>query len=184
MKYPLILILASLLFTLSSYAQSNDNTNYSLAVEKATNGSPRNLVFKPHSRLKLKTTAGDRYTAEHYSISEDYIFIQTKKDHNTTNTYGYTSFSAAHVSDSIALSNIEWIKGKVFKDGGRKAMGGLVVLGGTAMLFIPFAAVVLGAVGIGIALTFPVVMLIIEGGNIMGARKFKTVLGWQVKTLQ
>ena len=165
----IISVFIMILAFLNAFSQPANIEKLNLAVKgKGVLGNEvRELVFKPNSRLKIRTLDGEKISAKEYSLLKDSIVVHY---------YNY--------SDAIALSDIKWIKGKVFKDKGRKILGGVLTAGAIPVGFIPVLAVALGS-GPGAVVLFavPFVGMLVGGISLMGARRFNTYELWDLKTI-
>lgn len=157
-KTALIMVLA--LFTLNVIGQSIESERFALSVERNFGALKTTLVFKPDTRLKIKTRKGEIIIPESYSFLDHSIVV----NHH----------------DTIALADINMIRGKVFGNADRKILGsGLAIAAFPLVYFSVLVAVYTG--GSPLLATLPSAGMLIGGISLTGARRFNTANNWTFK---
>jgi len=182
MKYILLLLLFLSFTIFHSNAQTNKEESLLLAVEKIKNSKTKELLFKTNKRIKIHTSGGRLIVGSIYSLVQNSIVLNTVR---SSYVYGYSGDKKqVHSSgkDTIMLSEIDWIKGTVFEDEGRKVAGFMLTLVSIPAAYLPLVAAAWGGItGTFILLAIPVAALMSTGISMMGPRKFKTTKGWKIK---
>lgn len=166
----------------TSQAQNAGHEQLTLSVEQMVDNMPRELHFKPNKKLKILTKKGEVIVTKDYSFLSDAIVSNGERIRVAEKNARHLKYNKTALSDTISLSEIEWIKGRVFGNSDRKVLGGLVVAAGTFGIFISAVGIVFSASAAPALLIIPFSAVIIGGTKMMmGTRKFKTSKGWQVK---
>ncbi|HEX7585262.1 MAG TPA: hypothetical protein VF373_11275, partial [Prolixibacteraceae bacterium] len=112
-KTALIIVLA--LYTLTVIGQPIKSNRLALGVERELGNRKTTLVFKPDTRLKIKTRKGELIVPETYSFLDHSIVVNHR--------------------DTIALADIKMIRGKVFGNTGRKISGAGIAVAALPLLY-------------------------------------------------
>jgi hypothetical protein len=154
-KFYLLIILA--IFHLSGFSQTVESPVQFLAVEKASETGTVTLIFKPGTKLTIKTTDGAIITARDYSLVEGALLINQE--------------------ENIQLDQIASIKGKVYEDYGRKSLGGVIAVGSVPVGFFTVFLLAWGGWPI-VPTAIPFIGAMVGGIRLMGARRFNALEKW------
>ncbi|WP_340114268.1 hypothetical protein [Maribellus mangrovi] len=181
MRYIVFSIIFCSLITSYSNAQTNYDENLVLTVEKVKNSNAKEFFFKPNTKIRIYTSRGKLVKGSVSSLLKDAIVLNTIR--TTYSDHYSANYKEAHTNDidTILLADIDWIKGIVFKNEGRKVAGGLLTLVSIPAAFFPLYAAAWGSAGLAFVLVIPVVGIMAAGISLMGPRKFQTSSGWGVK---
>ncbi|WP_340112560.1 hypothetical protein [Maribellus mangrovi] len=183
MRYIVFPIIFWCLISSYSNAQTNYGENLVLTVEKVINSNAKEFFFKPNTKIRIYTSRGKLVKGSVSSLLQNAIVINSIR---TTYSDNYSAnYKKMHSNgmDTILLADISWIKGRVFKDEGRKVAGGMLTLVSIPAAYFPLYAAAWGAIGPAFLLAIPVVGIMAGGISLMGPRKFKTDSGWGVKII-
>jgi hypothetical protein len=162
MKYIVVIFVLELFF-LSAYSQSRDTSSFVLGVEKEYLTYKKAFVFKPHSSLKIMTEDENKYSSSNYTFSESYIVMNLR--------------------DTILFNEILWVKGRVYRDIGRKITGATIALCTVPVGYISVISVAFGG-GPVFLTALPFIGIIYGGLRLTGARKFHRTNDCYVKTIE
>jgi len=170
MKNSLLLLL--LAFIINNAVSQNDYKELILIVEKkpinSQTSSMVRLQFKPGKVLQIKTLDGRKLASNKYFLQDSAIVMIMQ------------SKIAPTIIDTISLNDITFIKGQVFGDSERKAIGAII-----AIISLPvgiFPIIISAQVGGPIFLVgIPFLAASAVGLSITGARKFNTIDRWELK---
>lgn len=157
-KTAMIIVLA--LFTFNVIGQSIKSDRLALEVERKLGARKTTLVFKPDSRLKIKTRKGELIIPESYSFLDHSIVV----NHH----------------DTITFADIKMIRGKVFRNADRKILGAGMAVAAFPLLYFSFLVAVYTN-GSPILATLPSAGMLIGGISLTGARRFNTTNNWTFK---
>jgi hypothetical protein len=141
----------------------NQTNRIALSVERELGNRKTTLVFKPDTRLKIKTRKGERIVPETYSFLDHSIVVNHR--------------------DTIASADIKMIRGKVFGNAGRKTSGVGIAVAAFPVLYFTFLVAFYSG-GSTLLATLPAAGMLIGGLSLTGARRFNTANNWTFKIVK
>ncbi|MDO8898008.1 MAG: hypothetical protein Q7V19_10190 [Bacteroidales bacterium] len=171
MKNMLLLLLLAFISGIA-FGQTDVYKELILTVEKKPKNSQifsgEILQFKPGKVLQIKTLDGKKLTSSKYFLHDSAVVMIMQSE------------IAPTIIDTISLNGITFIKGQVFGDSERKAIGAII-----AIISLPvgiFPIIISAQVGGPIFFVgIPFIAASAVGLSITGARKFNTIDKWELK---
>jgi hypothetical protein len=156
----------------NAIGQTTEYKDLVLSVEKKPiNNQTTSIVilkFKPDKVLHVKTVDGRKFAStDYFLVDSSKLLIRHYK-------------AASNDFDTIFLQDIAFIRGKVFGDTGRKALGGIIAITGVPLGVFPVFITVWNG-GPAFLVAMPFVGMSIAGLSMIGPRRFNTIKKWELK---
>lgn len=177
MKKIAVSLVILMLAVFSGFAQTTTREQLVLSVKKSSNPNSMEHILKTNRKIKIHTSDDRLIVGKGFTLLEDSIVLVNIIAVKYNDAYTDKSLFEG-VTDTIALSEIDWIKGRVNTDAARGIFGGLFMVASVYPALWALYAIAYSSIGYTIVFAIPFVGLLVSGIKMIEPRSFKVSRGW------